>query len=442
MASPSLEPDYGASLGGLGALARQSLPVPRPETDLRQRQSYEIVRAKLAVVPKRTRGAGLLLPLSVIGALALGAVALVGSLPHDPPLVAVVAGAPLREGTAVEAPVDAEANIRFSDGTQVRLERASRTRIASYSPKGARLRLEDGRAKVRVVPRKKGDGDWRFHAGPCEVQVTGTSFDMNWSEPAQRLEVELYTGSVTVRGPAVPSVVTLKAGERLVMDVRRGRSVVSRIGAVADAPRPQTATFERLADAAPAEAPTAAHAAPVAVRAPRPDRNAPALRELREPRRAASWSALARDSEFAAILEDARRQGIDATLSRGGSADLLALADAARLTGETTLARRTLLAVRARFPESGQAHKAAFLLGRMAEESEGDLGKSLEWYGLYLAQAPRGPLAAEALGRRMTATMRLYGQASARPFAEEYLRRFSNGAYADAARALVKSTRR
>jgi hypothetical protein len=54
-----------------------------------------------------------------------------------------------------------------------------------------------------------------------------------------------------------------------------------------------------------------------------------------------------------------------------------------------------------------------------------------------LSEAVGGTFASEALGRKMTIVERLDGKDAARPLAQMYLRRFSNGTYADAARALT-----
>ena len=58
-------------------------------------------------------------------------------------------------------------------------------------------------------------------------------------------------------------------------------------------------------------------------------------------------------------------------------------------------------------------------------------------YDEYLARAPNGLFAGEALGRKMTLTDTLEGPVRARPIAEEYLRRFPKGSYAGSARALI-----
>jgi hypothetical protein len=141
------------------------------------------------------------------------------------------------------------------------------------------------------------------------------------------------------------------------------------------------------------------------------------------------------------VIREARRRGIEDVLRRESAGNLMALGDAARYAGSARLAARALTQVRGRFPDSPPAHRAAFLLGRLAEDHDGDLAKALDWYRIYLADADGDPGAdafrAEALGRQMTATLRLYGVARAQPLAVAYLRRYPRGAYAKAAHTIV-----
>jgi outer membrane protein assembly factor BamD (BamD/ComL family) len=145
--------------------------------------------------------------------------------------------------------------------------------------------------------------------------------------------------------------------------------------------------------------------------------------------------------DFAGVLREARRRGIERVLRRDAAPEVMALAQAARFSRHAVLARRALGTLRARFPESTQAQTAAFLLGRMAEDHDGDLAQSLEWYRQYLSEAPAGAYRDEALGRKMAATMKLAGTERARPVAQDYLRQFPNGAYAKPARTIVKAPR-
>jgi TolA-binding protein len=102
-------------------------------------------------------------------------------------------------------------------------------------------------------------------------------------------------------------------------------------------------------------------------------------------------------------------------------------------------AREALLAERRRFPSSSRALDAAFLLGRLEEDSARGPTKAVAWYDEYLSRAPNGTYASEALGRKMIVTSKLAGAAQARPMADEYLRRFPSGTYAGSARALKRA---
>jgi TolA-binding protein len=137
------------------------------------------------------------------------------------------------------------------------------------------------------------------------------------------------------------------------------------------------------------------------------------------------------------ILAEANRRGLEATLSEASSEDLFALANAARYRQRFDLARSALLAERRRFPQASRSFEAIYLLGRVEESRDTGLAQAIAWYDEYLARAPTGPLAGEALGRKMTLTEKLEGPARARSLAEEYLRRFPKGNYAGSARELL-----
>jgi hypothetical protein len=141
--------------------------------------------------------------------------------------------------------------------------------------------------------------------------------------------------------------------------------------------------------------------------------------------------------DFAAVITEAEARGVDTVVGTGSLADIAALADAARYAGRADLARRALLAERSRFSGSPEARSAAFLLGRMAEQSSP--ATAVDWYDTYLTESPEGSLAAEALGRKMLAVRAASGAGASRPIAAEYLRRYPRGAVAQIAREIVAS---
>ena len=101
-----------------------------------------------------------------------------------------------------------------------------------------------------------------------------------------------------------------------------------------------------------------------------------------------------------------------------------------------------MLAQRHRFAGTLRAEEASFLLGRLADGPGGRASDALAWYERYLREAPSGAYAAEAMGRMMLVLERQLRTDQARDVAVAYLRRFPQGVYARAARALASSDKR
>jgi hypothetical protein len=149
------------------------------------------------------------------------------------------------------------------------------------------------------------------------------------------------------------------------------------------------------------------------------------------------WAELLVRGKVKEIIVQAEAGGISQALSTRSAADLAALADAARYTRQNDLAKKTLSALRTRFPSSRQSRDAAFFLGRLEESSAP--ARALDWYGLYLMEAPSGTYAAEAMGRKMLVVERVQGRPAALPLARDYLARFPQGSYASLARSMLGS---
>jgi TolA-binding protein len=209
-----------------------------------------------------------------------------------------------------------------------------------------------------------------------------------------------------------------------VVNLARAESVISEIPS-------GTADSEAVAPVAPSPEPQ-----PAAEKPAMPSPTSSSLGKTGGERR---WSEQLARGHWDRILAEANRMGIDNTLAKASSEDLFALADAARYRRNPELARSALLAEQRRFPNSARALDAIFLLGRVEELREQGATQAVARYNEYLTRAPAGPFVGEALGRKMTLTDRLEGPASARPVAEEYLRRFPKGNYAGAARTLLRA---
>ena len=315
--------------------------------------------------------------------------------------------------------------LHFSDGTEVELRTDAAANLVDVTARGATLALEHGAAQFRVTPLP--GAHWVVAAGPFRVDVKGTVFDLEWAPKPGTLRLQLHRGSVAVTGPLSTEPILLHDQRELLIDLpRREIKILDQresASVPASEPTPEPTINAKAPPQGPAEAPLPA----TTVREASKDHSR---------RSSTSWQALFVAGKLDLILSEAEDAGFDVSLERRSNEDLAALADAARYRDRAGLARRTLLAQRDRFPRSLRATEAAFLLGRLDESSTGAT-QALAWYDRYLGEAPRGRYAAEALGRKMLVVQKLRGSEAARPLAEDYVRRYPDGAYAELAHKLA-----
>ena len=310
------------------------------------------------------------------------------------------------EGGIIEAK-RGEATVALSDGSAILAENRTKFSVDVVGRNAALTRLVAGKLHVRVAHND--DTSYRFIAGPYEVRVVGTEFDLTWEPVGAGLSLAMSKGEVHLSEPG-GKLRTLRAGQSL--------RLPGLAPAVADSKQPAAVpATTRASKGAVAEPETA-------VRAPR------------EPG-ASTWDALVAKGQFADVVREAETLGVDSVLQHRSANDLKALGQAARYVGERSLALRAFSALRERNRGTDVARQAAFFLARVQEE-QGSLVEALRWLGSYIAEAPHGVYAAEAYGRRLSLTERLRGKTAALPLAREYLERFPEGAYAPSARALVE----
>lgn len=321
------------------------------------------------------------------------------------------------------------ARIRFSDGSEASLRDGTEAQIQNLTEHGADVVLTGGSMHVHIA--KKPHAAWKVAAGPYDVRVTGTSFDISWSKQTQSFDLRMKTGSVIVSGPLAQGGIPLQAGQHMFGGVAEGRLSVEG-GKPADSPAPVPAPL-----AAPASPALPALEPPLEASAALPAPSSPPSASQPSRREASAWTRQVAEGRFNAVLEQAEQRGLERTLSGGTLPELSALADAARYAGRAAIAKRVLLAERQRFAGSSAARDAAFFLGRIAED-EG--GAAMEWYERYLSESPRGAYASQAFGRKMMLLYKQRGAAAAKPVADEYLSRYPNGPYAAAARKLVQGS--
>jgi hypothetical protein len=342
----------------------------------------------------------------------------------SPVVVSRVEGGTLLDGGYLSPSGRTGVTVRFSEGSTFTLTPGTRGQLRALDKNGAHLAVHDGTVSLGITPSPA--HRWSVEAGPFLVTVKGTVFTVSWDALNERFELRLRRGRVLVTGPVVNGGLELRAGQRLVVSLPRSESVISdEPPEAADGPPEALAPGSARAAAPPSGARQSSRRVAVVVPKATPGHR---------------WAADLASGHWDRILAEVERDGVDATLENAPSEDLFALADAARYRRRGELARAALLAQRRRFPRAPRSLDAVFLLGRAEElREQGTEAQAIAWYDEYLALAPSGPYAAEALGRKMILTKEMSGAAQARPIAREYLLRFPAGSYAGSARALERA---
>ncbi|MBX3185878.1 MAG: tetratricopeptide repeat protein [Labilithrix sp.] len=407
---PTREPS-GKGLVGLGAHVSGSLERVRDDG-----ASLERVRAKLVAGDGRpTRRATKIRRAPIVAALTLAAaaaVAIVGtkSRPTEPaPALSFVVSGDKDEagvvGAFLAAPPTRELPVAFSDGTKVQVAAGGRARVAALRARGAKLLVESGVVRANVVHRE--NTEWLVDAGPFEVKVTGTRFDVAWQPADEAIVVTLHEGSVVVTGCGLADGTRVTAGHQLRASCKHGGMTLARVGEGENAKGPEVAPE-------PVTTPAALPDAPAAAAAP----------DAREAVRATTTAHPSAAS--ATHVEETSNAG-----------EMLAQANMDRYAGRVDAAASALEAVRKRHPGTDAAATAAFELGRLAFDARKDFAAAGDWFDVYLRERPRGSLAREALGRAIEARQRSGNTARAIELAQKYLAAHPSGPHAALARRLT-----
>jgi hypothetical protein len=427
------DPSPLALLTELANDARNQLPVPSPEE---LGDKWEVLSTRIAAQKARRRT---IVRLSVAGVLATAVVAawvlpLTGRLPGNATtrtaLSYQVEGGIVVDGGYLRESGSDTVRMRFAEGTEFVLSPGTRARLRSVTSSGARIAIEHGTASFQVTPRR--EALWQVDVGPFLVTVKGTMFTVSWDAVGERFDLRLRHGEVSVTGPVSTGEISVKANQRLVIDLPKKETVITEEddGASSAGLGSPWSDSADLVKGPASERPSPSAARPTGQRTVAAKSGA-----------GRGWGEAVAAGQWDRVLTEVDRAGVKQTLAHASSEDLLALADAARYRRRTGLARAALLAERDRFPGSPSALDAAFLLGRLEEsrhgERQGEMAEAVRWYDTYLSGAPSGTYASEALGRKIIATKGLRGAAAAESLAREYLRRFPAGPYAGAARELL-----
>lgn len=361
--------------------------------------------------PSATRRFGI-----AASALISGAIAIATFVFHQHSAITYVVGSgdtPGAVGAWIAAAEGTE--LHFSEGTRLTLLRETRARVARADEGGARVVLERGSLKANVVHASP-KTSWNVGAGPFEIHVVGTAFDVTWDPSRETFVLVMHEGRVLVQGPFLGEGRTLERGEELRVDIVEHRSATRQTSNETPVEQPSVedpslATEKEPVDAKnePAAKPSAAMAIPI-------------------------WRQLASQGKHDEAMQALEREGLDHVLANASVDVLLEIANEARFAKQYDRAEAILLQARGK----GAGGLSAFLLGKIAMDHRHAHRDAITWFKTYLTEVPSGGLAELALARLLELQQTTNDAAEAQQTAEQYLSRFPNGSHAALARTLVK----
>jgi len=301
--------------------------------------------------------------------------------------------------------------LSFTDGSEAELAADTSVRVAELTPRGARLDLQRGAMHVHVVHQD--DTSWQVHAGPFEVRVIGTTFDVAWDPDEERFDLRLDEGRVVVVGPTI-SQRAVTTGETVTVQLPERRVQIVQLDIPEPEPEPAAPSLPEVEDPEPELT-------------PRPRR-----RRARQVR--IDWRELAENGQDAQAVAAA---DWDRELARADARDLLLLGNAARRARSNPRARAAFTALRTRHAGTRESAQAAFLLGRL-DLRAGRASQAAAWFERSVSEAPTGVYGEPAAGRLIEAYRRSGNEIAARRAARAYLEHHPRGPHAPAARQVLE----
>lgn len=327
--------------------------------------------------------------------------------------------------------------IVFSGGTRFELSLSGQVQVARADHKEVRLLLRRGLLDAAV--RRAQGSTWVVAAGPYRVVVTGTRFNVQWEESTGQFSLRLHEGTVRVESDERPPV-QLQAGDMLRTTRGSERFEVVPINDVPVEPRTQKPSSKDAGGSLLSPETADGRSAPELLSTQKPTRPVapPSKLVLASVPRPNDWRTLFSQGDYAGALNAFEQTRQSPDLRELDVEGLRILSDAARYAGRPEIAERALVMIRKRGGGTEAAEQAAFLLGRLYADLRHDDAQAAVWFGVYLKESPSGPLAEEALGRRVDSLAKAGLQADAAAAAREYLERYPAGVFAALARSLAQ----
>lgn len=346
---------------------------------------------------------------------------------HESPALRLASGEALPVLLGGETPNVAT----FDDGSRVVLGKASALVPTTNADGVVAFDLRQGEALFDVVPR--GPRAWTIDAGLAQVSVLGTRFRVVRS--AHLVHVEVERGVVRVSGATLPvGGQTLTAGQSV--DVADGASerTSDETGiAPSDLPAVDTTTNDDASRDATDAATTASDdgegVAPEGATVPA-DREKTGQAGASE---RASWRPLASKGDFKRAYAVLGKEGLTHETKRASTtAELLRLADVARLSGHPEDAVAPLERILVEHRGDANAALAAFTLGKIRQDALGEPARAADAFETSISLGVPGALREDAFARRVEAYAQAGMTSRAKATRAAYEAEFPSGRHLEA----------
>ena len=299
--------------------------------------------------------------------------------------------------TTIEA-VSTPRDVDFGDGAMVNLHAGAHLDVLEQSDRAMVLALRRGFSQFDIRPG--GARRWRIESGGVTVEVVGTRFSVERGETS--VQVAVQRGRVLVRGADVADQVqSLDAGKSLLVQLATPNTHQQ-------APPPVDAPLQSAGIAAPERA---ARVSTTAAASPPLDWHTAATRQ--------DWNQAWKTLGAAGVAREAAHTD--------DVADLLALADVARLSGHPQQALMPLRQIVGSHADDPRAAMAAFTLGRVLLDALGQPMQASFAFERALTLKLPVALAEDALARLVESHTKAGATSQARAAASAYRASYPSG---------------
>ena len=309
-------------------------------------------------------------------------------------------------------PGNAAREVDFGDGARVNVHAGARLDVLEQSDRAVVLALRHGSSQFDIRPG--GARRWRIESAGVTVEVVGTRFSVERSETS--VQVVVQRGRVLVRGANVPDEVqSLDAGKSMTVNLATSQSV-------------DVATSKNRDEAAPESRARPTQTEPKAAAATTAARAVDALPAAAAASPSGDWHNAVTRQDWNQAWQSLGEAGVAREAAHTDDvADLLALADVARLSGHPQQALAPLRQIVGNHSEDPRSAMAAFTLGRVLLDALGQPVQASFAFERALTLKLPASLAEDALARLVEAHAKAGASGQARAAANTYRASYPSG---------------